>query len=160
MITVTVNAEQALAKFSPAGIPQAVRTNLRRVLPDLTRRLGTAVEAKLASGLKSHATLEEKTELVENPTAIYGRVRTVANPPSPALLPQWLETGTAPHEIAARNSPALAFFWDKLGMNVLFRRVSHPGFAGIHYTEQAFAEMQDEIVTGLTEAVREGARSA
>jgi hypothetical protein len=157
MITVKVDATRALAKFSPAGIPEAVRRNLRRVLPDLTRKLSAAIDARLASGLKSRRSLEDKVELVENPTAIFGRVRVIANAPSPAMLPAWLNTGTAPHEIAARNASALFFFWERLGMNVMFRRVMHPGFAGINYAEGALADMRGEIVDTIGQAGRQGA---
>src|SRR5229473_3267099 len=156
MITVKVEATQALAKFSPAGIPESVRRNLRAMIPDLTKRLGAAVENNLNTGLKSRRRLQVKKEMVENPTALYGRVRTIATSP-PQLLPLWLEEGTKPNEIAARNASALFFFWEKMGKNVAFRRVMHPGFAGIHYMGNAFAAMEAEIVAGLTRAVREGA---
>jgi hypothetical protein len=159
MITVQVEASQAIAKFSPAGIPESVRRNLRAVIPDLTKRLGAAVDANLTSGLKTRRRLQVKKEMVENPTALYGRVTTVATSP-PAMLPQWLETGTAAHEIAARNASALFFFWEKIGKNVAFQRVHHPGFAGIHYTQNAFDAMEAEIVAKLNGAVRAGTASA
>ena len=157
MITVTVDSTKALARFSPAGIPEAVRRALRRALPDLTRRLGAAIDTRLDTGLKSRRTIENKVELVENPTALYGRVRTIASAPSPAMLPSWLNTGTAPHEIAARNVGALFFFWARLGKNVMFRKVNHPGFAGIQFAEGAWADMRGEVVDTISAAVKEGA---
>lgn len=39
----------------------------------------------------------------------------------------YVEKGTRPHEIVARNAPALVFYWEKLGRWVSFRRVWHPG---------------------------------
>lgn len=159
MITIQVEATKALAKFSPAGIPESVRRSLRAVIPDLTKRLGAQVDANLSSGLKTRRRLQVKKEMVENPKALYGRVTTVATSP-PALLPLWLESGTAPHEIAARNASALFFFWEKMGKNVAFRRVHHPGFVGIHYTQNAFDAMEDEIVAALNGAVRAGAQAA
>ncbi len=154
-ITVSVDARQALVKFSPAGIPAAVRNNLRRVLPGLTKRLGGLIESKLDSGLKSRRRLVVKKEMVENPTAVYGRVRTISTS-EPYLLPLWLEEGTKAHAIEAKNARALYFFWEKMGKHVSFKRVMHPGFKGIHYSRDAFSEMESEIRNTLEVAAREG----
>jgi hypothetical protein len=159
MITVQVDATRALAKFSPDGIPESVRRNLRRAIPDLTKRLGAAIDSNLSTRLKTRRRLSVKNEMVENPTALYGRSSVVANP-GPAMLPYWLERGTSPHEIIAKNASALFFFWEKLGRNVAFRRVMHPGFEGRFFARDAFAAMENEIVRSLTEAVRRGAREA
>jgi hypothetical protein len=159
MITVKVDATKAIAKFSPAGIPESVRRNLRGVIPDITKRLGAAVDANLDARLKTRRRLTVRKEMVENPTALYGRVTTVANP-GPVLLPLWLEEGTKPHEIAAKNASALFFFWEKIGKNVAFKRVMHPGFAGIHYSADAFKAMEAQIVSSLSQAVRAGAKAA
>lgn len=35
--------------------------------------------------------------------------------------------GTRPHTIVARNAAALAFYWERVGQSVRFRRVNHPG---------------------------------
>jgi hypothetical protein len=156
MITITVNSAGALAKFSPAGIPESVRRALRQVLPPLTIRLAAKVDEKL-DALKSRTTLRTKPELVENPTALYGRVTVSAMAPSPSMLPAWLDAGTRPHEIAARNAGALFFYWEKLGTNAMFRKVNHPGFAGIFFKDAALADMQTEIVDTIGQAVREGA---
>jgi hypothetical protein len=160
MIEIKVNSSGALAKFSPAGIPEAVRRALRRVLPQLTIKLGAKVDDLLGSGLKSRTTLRTTPQLIENPTALYGRVTISAVAPSPSMLPAWLDTGTRPHVIAARNANALYFFWEKLGKNVSFRQVNHPGFAGIQYRDAAIASMSGEIVDTISQAVREGAASA
>ena len=158
-ITIQVDASKAIAKFSPAGIPTAIRNNLRRTLPSLTKRLGDLIESKLTAGLKTRRRLVVKKELVENPTAVYGRIRTISTS-EPFLLPLWLEEGTKAHAIEAKNAAALYFFWAKMGKNVSFKRVWHPGFAGIHYSRDAFAEMESEIRSTLEVAVREGARGA
>lgn len=158
-VQVKVDATRALAWFGPAGIPEGVRRNLRAIVPDLTKRLGAAVEANLNSGLKSRTRLVVKKEMVENPTALYGRVSTIANQP-PQLLPLWLEEGTKPHVIAARNASALFFFWEKIGMNVAFKSVNHPGFGGIFYMRNAFVSMETEIADKLSQAVRDGIQGA
>lgn len=157
MITMKIDASQALAKFT--GIPESVRRSLRGVIPDLTKRLGAAVDANLDAGLKSRNRLVVKKEMVEDSKSVSGVVTTVSTK-EPYLLPLWLESGTAPHEIAARNASALFFFWERMGKNVAFKRVMHPGFAGIHYTQNAFDAMSGEIRDRLTRAVIEGAKAA
>jgi len=153
MITVKVDASQAMLKFGPAGIPESVRRNLRAIIPDLTKRLGAKVEAGLNSELKSRNRLQVKKEMVENPSTLYGRV-TLVTTSEPKLLPQWLEEGTRPHEIRARNASALFFFWEKMGANVAFQRVQHPGTRAYRFVGNAFDAMEAEIKDALTHAVK------
>lgn len=155
VVTVKIDNTAAIANFGPQGfLPVAVRDNLRSVLPDLTRRLGAQVNSNLDSGLKTRRRLQVRQEMVENPTAIYGRVTTVATE-EPLMLPEWLEDGTAAHVIRARNATALFFFWEKVGRNVMFQKVNHPGFAGIHYTQNAFDALEGEIRSGINGAIRD-----
>lgn len=153
MITVKVDNQQAITKFGPQGIPVNVRNELRTVIPDLTRRLGAQVDANLNSRLKSRRRLVVERQLVENTSGLYGRVTTVSTS-EPFALPLWLEDGTKAHEIAAKNASALFFFWDKIGKNVAFKRVMHPGFPGVHYTADAWADMKDEIKSAIIKAVK------
>jgi hypothetical protein len=152
VLTIQVDATNAMARFGKHGIPDYVRANLRALIPDLTRRLAAQVDANLDAGLKSRRRLRVRSEMVENSKGIYGRVRTEATS-DPLALPTWLETGTKMHAIEARNAKALYFYWEKLGKNVAFRRVMHPGFAGIHYTENAFKAMESEIVEAIKQSV-------
>lgn len=39
----------------------------------------------------------------------------------------FMEEGTKPHKIHAKNSPYLVFFWPKVGSVVAFKSVNHPG---------------------------------
>lgn len=39
----------------------------------------------------------------------------------------YLENGTMPHEIFARNVKYMHFYWDRMGEEVWFKRVRHPG---------------------------------
>ncbi len=157
--TVTVDARGAIAKFSPSGIPEYVRNNLRQIIPDLTKRLGARVEQRLDTELKSRKRLTVTKEMIENPTKIVGRVQTIATA-EPKLLPQWLETGTKAHPIFAKNAVALSFFWPKLGRNVMFKSVWHPGFPGINYMQNSFRDMETEIFASMTAAVTRGVREA
>jgi hypothetical protein len=157
--TVTIDARGTIAKFSPSGIPESVRNSLRQVIPDLTKRLGARVEERLNTELKSRNRLVVTKEMIENPTKIIGRVETVATA-DPKMLPQWLETGTKAHQITAAPGSALAFFWGKMGKNVMFKSVWHPGFAGINYMQNSFRDMEDEIFASMTQAVTRGVREA
>jgi hypothetical protein len=44
---------------------------------------------------------------------------------APYTIP--VHEGSRPHGIRARRAPMLRFFWDKVGRNVAFRSVNHPG---------------------------------
>ena len=154
--TVQIDASKALARFSQAGIPEAVRSNLRRMLPSLGKAVGASVEAKLDSKLKSRRSLTVRKEMVENPTAIYARINVMSsrNP----LLPLWLEEGTKAHPIVARNAPALAFFWERMGRMMIVKSVMHPGTPAFGFMAETRAEMGPSIVSAITEAVRDGLR--
>ena len=154
---ITIEADKALARFSPAGIPNAVRRNLRRVLPDLTKMVGNLVNSKLDAGLQSRRRVKITQEMVENPKEIYGEVKAVwTGDASKAFVPTILESGAVAHAIVAVNAKALYFFWPKLNQFVSFKSVWHPGFAGIHYMRDAFAERRDTIRVRLEDAVKRG----
>jgi hypothetical protein len=153
MITVKVEAAGALARFGKSGIPEDVRRNLRGLIPDLTRRLAARVDANLTAGLKTRRRLQVRSAMVENSQGIIGRVSVISTS-EPVMLPRWLESGTRAHAIEARNAKALYFFWERMGRNVAFRRVMHPGFAGIHYAENAFRSMESEIVNAIKQSVQ------
>ena len=160
MITVTVDARKALAKFSPSGIPEQVRSNLRRVIPDLTKRLGANVEARLNTQLQSRNRLKVDKLMREDSSRVIGQVTTVwTGESSKSFIPQILESGAKAHAIVAKNASALAFLWPKVGPGMFFfKQVWHPGFPGIWYMRDAFKEMETEIVSSMTEAVRKGAK--
>lgn len=153
MITVQVDNSAALARFGKAGIPDDVRRNLRALIPDLTRRLASRVDANLSAGLKTRRRLQVRSAMVENSKGITGRV-TVSSTSEPMMLPFWLEHGTKAHAIEAKNAKALYFFWERMGKNVAFRRVMHPGFAGIHYAQNAFNSMESEIISAIQNSVQ------
>lgn len=157
MITVTVNTSKVEALLGANGIPNAVRRNLRAVVPDLTRMLAAAVDNNLNTGLKSRNRLVVKQQMVENGNKLVGRV-TVISTREPLLLPMWLEKGTQAHEIAAKNASALYFFWGRLGRFVSFKKVWHPGFPGIAYMQNAFESLEDEVRTQLNFAVYQGTK--
>ncbi len=153
-VTVHVDATTALARFSPAGIPEQVRRNLRSVIPGLTRKLGALVDAKLDSEFKSRRRLAVKKEMVENQRSIIGRVAVVWTGDKRAgMVPAVLDTGAKAHIIRPKNAKALAFFWPQMGRNVFFKEVHHPGFPGRFYMRNALAEMSGEIQETISRSV-------
>jgi hypothetical protein len=158
-VTIKVDSTRAIAKLN--RIPVSVRNALRRVIPNLTKQLGALVNAKLDSKLKTRTNLDVKQEMHENAQSITGVVSLVWNgDPTSKLVPTYLEYGTRPHEIAAVNANALAFFWERIGENVMFKRVQHPGFPGFYFLRDSLAESRDEITSQITAAVKQGAREA
>lgn len=57
-----------------------------------------------------------------------------------------IEFGAAPHRID--GSPFLRFFWDRIGEDVVFRAVNHPGNGAQPYLRPAY-----EIISGRAMAV-------
>jgi hypothetical protein len=158
-VTVKVDATRALAKFD--RVPIQVRNELRGIIPDLTKQLGGLVNSKLDTELKSRKRIKVTEELHDSPRRITGVVAAVwTGGDLGRLVPSYLEFGTRPHEIEANVAGALAFFWERVGANVFFKRVMHPGFAGIHYMERSFGEMKSEIVSKIKSAAQIGARRA
>jgi hypothetical protein len=157
--SITIDSREALARFAPTGIPEAVRNQLRRTLPDLTKRLGGVVDANLSRGLKSRNRIETKKEMVENPSMIIGRVRVVwTGDKSKAMVPFWLDQGTKPHPIVAKNKSNLYFYWEKIGAFFIGPKVMHPGFAGLQYMQAALLQMEPEIVDTISSAAKQASK--
>jgi hypothetical protein len=160
-IQITVDARSVIARFSPAGIPEQVRANLRRTIPALIRKLAAKVDAALDAGLKSRARLKidpPQGEMVENAQSISGRVRVIwTGDQAASMVPQVLESGAVAHPIEAKNAGALAFFFPAMGRMAFFKRVWHPGFPGIRYMQGSFQDMESEIFATIDAAVKQGA---
>lgn len=156
-VTIKIDDKAVSARFARTGIPEAVRNNLRRALPDLTKRLGDRVEQKLNTELKSRKRLKVNKQLRENPREVLGVVETVwTGDRSKNFIPTILETGARRHMIYPKNASALFFFWERIGQNVALAKVNHPGFPGIYYTERSYLEMEPEILQKLSRAVITG----
>lgn len=139
-------------------LPEDIRNNLRRVLPDLGKRLGAKVEAGMQAKLQSHNRLKVTKQLIENPRSIYAKVALVwTGEASKKLVPTWLEEGTKPHRITARNAPVLAFFWPKIGAMFFGKYVNHPGNKAYKIFGDAYDGMRSEITDSITRAVRSAA---
>lgn len=159
-VQIKVDASQAYARFSEAGIPEQVRDNLRRALPGLGKDIAAAVNAKLDDRLKSRNRITVDAKMIEKgggKNAIYIEVGARwTGDPSKAMVPKWLEEGTRPHVIEARIAKSLAFYWPKIGGMAYFKRVNHPGTKPYRFMEDTLAEKETSIVDVLSRAVREG----
>lgn len=152
-ISVEVDGK-VIAKYE--RLPDELRAQLRHDLPDIMRDVKAAVAAKLVPGALFKTTTRLlpalSAEMVESKDEIYGRVFIDENK-FPNVVAHTLESGSRPHEIVARLAPTLAFFWDKLGRMVFFKRVMHPGFPGRSYMQSTLDEMSDEIERRLSQSV-------
>jgi hypothetical protein len=142
------------AKYSK--LPEDIRGSLRAAIPDLTRQLADRVREKLAPGNLFKTTTRllpaVTAKMIENTSEIYGRVYIDSNK-FPEVVAATLESGSVPHVIAAKNANALFFFWEKLGQNVMFKSVHHPGFEGRSYMQSSLDEMKPVLVEGLRRAI-------
>jgi len=150
-ITVQVDATRAISKLN--RLPDAVRENLRSLLPDIIHRLGVRVNEKLDSGLKTRRSLQVQESF--DSARLYGAV-TVVSTKEPSFLPEILEAGARPHVI--EGNPRLYFFSEELGHIIGPFHVRHPGFPGIHYMQEAADEMRRDVLREIEQSVREGAR--
>lgn len=154
--TIRVDARRALARFGPKGIPEEVRARLRAVLPSIGRKLAAGIDQKLNTDFKSRTHLRVDGEMRENPSEIFVEVSVKWTGESRAnMVPAVLDTGSKPHIIAAKNANSLYFFWEKMGKNVAFKYVNHPGFPGTQYMKRTLGEQQDEITATLKRNVIE-----
>ena len=64
----------------------------------------------------------------------------------------YVRKGTAPHEIRPRFKKALAFFWEKVGENVIFARVHHPGTKANSWYDDALARFPADVEDELRRA--------
>lgn len=70
--------------------------------------------------------------IAEVPPQVMGPFRvtvgvTAGGKDAPYAIP--VHEGARPHVIRARRAPMLRFYWEKVGRNVAFRSVNHPGSA-------------------------------
>lgn len=59
---------------------------------------------------------------------------------SPSPLGKWIQMGTRPHVIRARNARYLRFYWPKVGRVVYFKQVNHPGTKANPFMARAYRQ--------------------
>lgn len=157
-VKITVDTRQALAKLQ--RVYAATREALQEDIPILLQELADRVNDKLDSELKSRTHIEVDTVMKGSDRHIFGTVTARWTGDSDkSMVPQILESGARAHPIEAINAKALAFFWERLGSDVFFKRVWHPGFPGIYYMERSADEMKAQIKQTIQDAVRLSARN-
>jgi hypothetical protein len=138
-------------------LTEDIRASLRAEIPAITKDLADRVRDKLAPGALFKTTDRllpaVSSRMIENTNQIYGTVYIDSNK-FPSVVAHTLESGSRAHDIVPVNASALAFFWEKLGINAVFRKVHHPGFEGRSYMQSSLDEMQSEITERMTDAVK------
>jgi hypothetical protein len=151
--TIDVDLSQALLRFSQAGIPEQVRTNLRNLLPPLARTFVSSVESKMDSELKSHNTITMQYTMTENIHEVTATIQ-MLSPSASGLLPIYLELGTVPHPIYPRGDYA-TFWFEKLGRFHTYTQlhpIDHPGTKAYAFMDRTLSEMMPEIQDTLQRA--------
>lgn len=70
---------------------------------------------------------------------------------SDATYSSFMDAGTAPHRID--GNPLLSFHWEKIGRNVVFRFVNHPGTVGSNFFDLTLEDhFEPALVYGLEAA--------
>lgn len=152
-ITVSVEG-QVFGKYD--HLTDRLRTALRQNIPELTKEIKRRVAEKLAPGVLFKTTTRLlpalSSEMVENSKEIYGRVY-IDEAKFPGVVAATLERGSKPHEIEAKNAAALSFFWERLGIHMVIRKVNHPGFEGRSYMQSTLDESKGYIDDVISRAV-------
>jgi len=73
---------------------------------------------------------------------------------STELYSIFLEVGTKWHYITPKTKKALAFFWDKLGVDVFFKQVRHPGTPAFNLLLIAYMEVMEPFEEKFGERLR------
>jgi hypothetical protein len=106
------------------GMPFTMRQRVQMLM----RSLREAVRSETPGGLKRY--VGYRTEVLsQKPANVVGRVilKKAPSPPYPPKIWDYIIEGTRPHVIRARNAQALHFYWAKMGQDVFFKSVQHPG---------------------------------
>jgi len=97
-------------------------------LGELMRSIRDVVRAEAPPNLSRYVT--HRTEMLSHsPARALGKIdlEQPPNPPYPAEIWDYIIKGTKPHPIVPRRARALAFYWEKVGADVVLPHVNHPG---------------------------------
>lgn len=155
MLTVEVDATRAIARVG--RIDQATRAALRGVIVTLTQGLAALVRQKLSGQVLNKVSgrlyNSISSTMIENPSTVYGVVMTQGVPY--ARIHEY--GGTIHH-------PGSSKFQAWMGPNgMIFTHGTKPHDIVIperSYMRSSLADMQDQIVSQLTQAVRGAAKAA
>jgi phage gpG-like protein len=155
MIEIQVDPSRAIAKLE--RLTPAIRSALRGTIVTLTQALAATVRAKLSGGVLQMRTgalfRSIKSEMVENTATIYGRV--YSDGVRYAAIHEF--GGTIQHP---GSSKFQAWQGAEGWIYTHFTRPHAIPIPERSYLRSSLAEMRDDIVDRLTEAVRSAAREA
>jgi hypothetical protein len=112
------------------------------ILPILTRK-GNSLVRRTANQARADVpvrtgnmgrTIGEDPVRPTGPFSVSGGVH-AGGRQAPYTIP--VHEGSRPHKIRARRAPMLRFFWERVGRNVAFRSVNHPGVAARPFLRNA-----------------------
>jgi len=159
MLSVSLVGDQAvIAKLT--GMPEKLHKALVKKCWSLALKLQAYIRAnKLSGQVLNHQSgklwRSIQSGVDDNPGSVYGKVFSSGDVKYAGIH----EFGgtTKPHIIRAVNAKALAFK-DYFGDTAFYKQVMHPGskMPERSYMRAGLADMKDQIVEGLSEAVREG----
>ncbi len=150
--TINVDLSKAILRFSNAGIPEQVRNNLRRLIPNMGHTITNAINNRLNTELKSRRTIMVTEKMKESPTQLTMEIA-ITSESAAGLLPTYLELGTRPHEIKPVNFQFLHFTLGGV-IEVYARKVMHPGTRPYLFMEKTVAEYKNDILEMLDESVK------
>lgn len=161
MLSIRLEGDQALIKRLQS-MPGAMQAALLRKVTMLTFQLEQKVKGKLRDDVLHVRTGKLMSSVFHDveatSTKVIGRVGVGRGVAYAAIH----EFGghTKPHIIEAINGKALRF--EMGGKTVFARSVQHPGslIPQRSYMRSSLAEMKEQIIEGLAQAAREGARKA
>lgn len=159
MITISVENDQEVI-LRLRRLPENVRKSLLKKVTSLTLKLERRVKEKLSGQVLNVRTGALRrsifSRVTETRTEIVGRVASSGDVKYAGIH----EFGgvTSPHTIEAKRGQALRFMLN--GKEMFRRSVNHPGskMPKRSFLRTSLAEMRPEIVTGLRDAVVEGAK--
>jgi phage gpG-like protein len=154
MLNITVTGDKELiARFE--AMPGKLRQALTTKVSTLALRLEDRVKRKLTNDVLHVRSGDLRrsifSEVQSNATEVIGKVASSGDVKYAAI--QEFGGKTSAHVIEAKNGGALAFMFG--GKQAFFKKVNHPGsvIPERSYLRSSLADMRDEIVEGLEEAV-------
>ena len=118
--------------FQNSVLGAAARPILRRQHEVKLREL--ANEAKWRAPIK---TRHLRRSIEPDPVQTIGLFRLKGGVTAHARYARYVHEGTRPHVIRARRASALHFYWEKMGREVWFRSVNHPGTRAVPFLTRA-----------------------
>jgi len=73
--------------------------------------------------------------------------------PYPRKIWDYIIGGTRPHPIVARRAKALHFYWDRLGREVFFKSVQHPGTKPYNFPRIALIRVREKYMDRTADGI-------